>query len=516
MPEQHSFWLWAEAAPERVALVLPSGESRSAGELLTSCHQVANGLLQLGLVPGSTVAVALPNGAPIFELFLAAMQCGFYITPLNIQLTAPEMAYVLEDAGADVFFASAVCGEASREAAERAGLDAGRCFGTDVDAPFQNFGEWKTAQPSSRPEKRSAGQMLQYTSGTTGRPKGVRRALQHSDPDEQVHLYSQQLARFGIQPGGDNAHLCGSPMYHLAALAYSWFSLHWQHRIVLMEKWQPEPCLAAIAEQRVTTVQMVPTQFHRLLALPDEVKRAYDTSSLTHVLHAGAPCPVDVKRRMIEWWGPVIYEYYGASEGGGTLVTSEEWLERPGTVGKPWVGADIRIYDDEKQLLPAGEVGNVYLKLLGEFEYGGDARKTADARIDDYFTAGDMGYLDAEGYLYLCDRKSEMVISGGVNIYPAEVEAALLQHPAVGDVAVFGIPDPEWGEQLKAVVEPTAGTSADAALAEELLEHCARELAKYKRPRSLDFAEALPRDPNGKLYRRKLRDPYWQGKTRNI
>ena len=516
MAEQHSFWLWAEAEPDRVALVLPSGDPLPAGELLNACHQIANGLRELGLGTGSTVAVALPNGAPVFELFLAAMQCGLYITPLNIQLTAPEIAHVLEDARADAFFASGVCAEAAAGAADRSGLDRARCFGTDAGAPFQSFADFKAAQSAERPDDRSAGQMLQYTSGTTGRPKGVRRALQHSDPDEQVHLYSQQLARFGIRPGGDNAHLCGSPMYHLAALAYSWFSLHWRHRVIVMEKWQPEPCLAAIQEHRVTTAQMVPTQFHRLLSLPEAVRGAYDTSSLTHVLHAGAPCPVDVKQRMLDWWGPVIYEYYGASEGGGTLVTPQEWQERPGTVGRPWAGADIRIYDDEQKPLAAGQVGNVYLKLLADFEYAGDAEKTRDARLSGYFTVGDMGYLDPDGYLFLCDRKSEMVISGGVNIYPAEVEAILLRHPAVGDAAVFGIPDPDWGEQLKAVVEPAPGSTADEALADTLLAHCAAELAKYKRPRSIDFVDALPRDPNGKLYRRKLRDPYWEGKTRQI
>ena len=329
-------------------------------------------------------------------------------------------------------------------------------------------------------------------------------------------MYAAHLLRFDIEPGGEGVHLCGSPVYHLAALAYSWFSLHLDHRVVLMEKWAPEPALAAIERHRVTTTHMVPTQFHRLLQLPEEVRERYDVSSLRNVLHAAAPCPIPVKRRMLEWWGPVIYEYYGASEGGGTLVKPEEWLEHPGTVGKAWAGAEVRIHDDEGKLCPPGQEGTVYMKLLAPFEYGGDRKKTQDARIGDFFTVGDVGYLDEDGYLFLRDRKIDMIISGGVNVYPAEVEAALLEHPSVGDVAVFGIPDDDWGEQVKAVVEPVAGAQAGPELEQALLEHCREQIAHFKCPRSVDFTDAMPRDPNGKLYKRKLRDPYWVGRERTI
>jgi long-chain acyl-CoA synthetase len=284
-----------------------------------------------------------------------------------------------------------------------------------------------------------------------------------------------------------------------------------------MDRWTPESALAAIERHRVTTTHMVPTQFHRLLALPEDVKRRYDVSSLRHVIHAAAPCPVDVKRGMLDWWGPVIYEYYAASEGGGTLVTPEEWLQHPGTVGRAWPGAEVRVLDDAGNACATGTPGTVYMALgTQDFEYHGDKSKTDANRRDGFFTVGDIGYLDEEGYLFLCDRKTDMIISGGVNIYPAEVESVLLTHPQVADAAVFGIPDEDWGEQVKAVVEPAPGAVPGPALAEDILGFCAARVAKYKCPRSVDFVATMPRDPNGKLYKRKLRDPYWEGRARAI
>jgi long-chain acyl-CoA synthetase len=286
--------------------------------------------------------------------------------------------------------------------------------------------------------------------------------------------------------------------------------------VVLMARWDPEVALQLIERHRVTTTHMVPTQFHRLLLLPEELRSRYDVSSLRHVLHAAAPCPIDVKRKMFEWWGPVIYEYYGASEGGGALVKPEAWLRHPGTVGRAWEGADIRILDDEGAECPPGRPGTVYMKLLQDFAYKGDEEKTRAGRRGGFFTVGDVGYLNDEGYLFLCDRKIDMIISGGVNIYPAEVEAALFAHPKVGDAAVFGIPDDDWGEQVKAVVEPAPGIAPGPDLEREILDHCGERLAKYKCPRTVDFTDAMPRDPNGKLYKRTLRDPYWEGRERAI
>jgi long-chain acyl-CoA synthetase len=261
----------------------------------------------------------------------------------------------------------------------------------------------------------------------------------------------------------------------------------------------------------------VPTHFRRLLALPDEVRARHDLSSLRHVIHSAAPCPVDVKRRMLDWWGPVIQEYYAASEGGGTLATAADWLARPGTVGKAWPFSRLRVVRDDGAECAAGEVGTVYMSMGGHrFEYHRDPAKTRSSWARDFFTVGDAGYLDADGFLFLCDRKSELIISGGVNIYPAEIEAVLGAHPAVGDCAVFGIPDDDWGEQVKAVIEPAAGMEPGPALAEALLGYCRERLAGFKLPRSIDFVDELPRDPNGKLYKRKLRDPYWSGRDRAI
>jgi long-chain acyl-CoA synthetase len=305
-------------------------------------------------------------------------------------------------------------------------------------------------------------------------------------------------------------------MYHLSPLSFGYFSLHLEHTVVLMEKWDAERALELIDRYRVTDVAMVPTQLHRLMALPDDVRARYDVSSLRQVIHAAAPCPIELKWRLFEWLGPVVYEFYGASEGGGTIAKPQDWLAHPGTVGKPWPGADIKVLDDDGNEVPPGTVGTVYLKLMGEFAYKGDPDKTAANRRGEFFTVGDLGEVDDEGFLYLRDRKIDMVVSGGVNIYPAEVEAVLLSHPKVGDAAVFGIPDDDWGEVVKGVVEPAVGVEPSPAVAAELLAHCEARLARYKLPRSIDFVAAMPRDPNGKLYKRTLRDPYWVGRERAI
>jgi long-chain acyl-CoA synthetase len=262
---------------------------------------------------------------------------------------------------------------------------------------------------------------------------------------------------------------------------------------------------------------MVPTHFSRLLSLPEDVKKKYDLSSLRHMIHSAAPCPVEVKKRMLAWWGPVVWEYYAASEGGGTTASPQDWLKKPGTVGKAWPISEIKIFDDNGNLLPANQVGTVYIKMGNfKFEYHKDKKKTDAAWKEGLFTVGDAGYLDDDGYLFLCDRKADMIISGGVNIYPAEIEGVLITHPKVRDVAVFGIPDDDWGEQVKAVVELQSDAAPSVALVEEIRGFLGDKLAKHKIPKTIDFVEALPRDPSGKLYKRKLRDPYWQGRERQI
>jgi long-chain acyl-CoA synthetase len=356
---------------------------------------------------------------------------------------------------------------------------------------------------------------MYYTSGTTGRPKGVRRPLPACSPDDSAGMYAELLRLCGITASSDDVHLCTSPLYHTAVLAFAGDALHGGQRVVLMDRWDAATALDLIARHRVTNTHVVPTQFHRLLALPADVRDAADVSSLRYVLHGAAPCPVDVKRRMIEWWGPVIVEYYGTTEGGGTVVTSGEWLDRPGTVGRPWPGAEIRILDDdsarnatadEVPCAAPGTPGVVYIRLGDEpFEYHGDPAKTADGRRGEFFTVGDIGYLDDEGYLFLCDRIADVIISGGVNIYPAEIEGVLLAHDGVADAAVVGALDEARGERVVAVVEARDGASADE-LADGLLAHCSQRLARFKIPTEFVFVDDLPRDPNGKLYRRRVRD----------
>jgi long-chain acyl-CoA synthetase len=511
------FWNQAKANPNRIALVDVDGTAITSGELLARSNRLVHGLRALGLKRGDCITTVLPNGAPMIELYLAAAQAGLYLTPINHHLTGPEIAYIVKDSDAKVFVGDERFAAACRAAVDEIGFPATHRFTVGKVDGFRRYEELSAGQPDTTPENRSAGQVMNYTSGTTGRPKGVRRKLSEFEPDMVFSMFAMFLAMFGIQSEDDNVHLVGSPLYHTAVLLFATSSLHMGHAVVLMDKWTPESCLEAIQKQRVTTSHMVPTQFHRLLALPSEVKERYDVSSLRHMVHAAAPCPVDVKRRMLDWWGAVIYEYYAASEGGGTLVTPQEWLQYPGTVGRPWPSAEVRILNDEGEMVATGQTGTVYM-LLGQadFEYHKDKNKTDANRRDGFFTVGDVGYLNADGYLFLCDRKIDMIISGGANIYPAEIESELLTHPKVADVAVFGIPNEDWGEEVKAVIEPAPGVAASPGLADEILAYCADRLAKYKRPKSIDFIEVMPRDPNGKLYKRKLRDPYWQGRERAI
>lgn len=320
-------------------------------------------------------------------------------------------------------------------------------------------------------------------------------------------MYSQWFfGIFGLEPFDGHVHLCGSPLYHTAVLNFASISLQLGHPVVLVDRWDPERMLALVERHRVTHTHMVPTQFHRLLALPAEVRERHDVSSMRVAIHGAAPCPIEVKRRMLDWWGPVVVEYYAATEGGGTVIPAGEWLRKPGSVGRAWPGSVVRVLDDAGAELPAGEVGTVYMRMgTSSFEYHQAPEKTRSGRVGDLFTLGDVGYLDADGYLYLRDRKSDMIISGGVNIYPAEIENVLSVHPKVADVAVFGVPHEDWGEQVKAVVQPAPGVAGAESLTAELLEFAAERLAKFKLPRVVDYTDELPRDPNGKLYKRKLK-----------
>ena len=469
-----------------------------------------------GVQEGDPVATLMSNSAELLQALLAVFQAGWQYVPINTHLTADEVAYILADSGARAFIADERYAEVAAPAADTAGVPHGARLAVGTIPGFVPMADALAEQPDRAPADRVAGGFMQYTSGTTGRPKAVQRAATTLDPETQVALFGANLTRYDIELGGDAVHLVTSPMYHMSPLSFGYFSLHFEHTVVLMECWDAERALQLIDRYRVTDVAMVPTQLHRLMQLPDDVRARYDVSSLRQVIHAAAPCPMDLKRRLFDWLGPVIYEFYGATEGGGTLAKPHDWLAHPGTVGKPWPGADVKILDDDGNDLPARTIGTVYLKLMGDFAYKGDPDKTASNRRGDYFTPGDMGELDEDGFLYLRDRKIDLIISGGVNIYPAEIEAVLLSHPEVGDAAVFGIPHDDWGEEVKAVVEPALGVEPSPAFASELLAHCEATLARYKCPRSIDFTDAMPRDPNGKLYKRTLRDPYWVGRERSI
>ena len=505
---QWSFWQAAQREPDHLALVKPDGRELSAGELLAGCNRVVHGLRARGLQAGDTVAALLPNSAAMVEVYLACVQAGWYLVPINYHLTGDEVGYILENSESRAFVAHERFADAALDQTISR-------FAVGEIPGFESYASLKEGQPETLPEDRSPGAVMNYTAGTTGQPKGVKRAVPPIDPDTVAEMFASFQAMFGIMPADGNVHLVVSPLYHTAVLTFGSAAMHLGHTVVLMDKWTAEGTLERIEKYGVTTSHMVPTQFVRMLALPEDVREKYDVSSTRVMIHSAAPCPVDVKQRMLDWWGPVVYEYYAATEGGGTLATPEDWLKRPGTVGKPWPMSEIRILDDDGQPVPAGEPGTVWIRM-GDytFEYHKDKEKTDRSWREGFFTVGDVGYLDADGFLFLNDRKADMIISGGVNIYPAEIESQLILHPKVADVAVFGIPNDDWGEEVKAVVQPVEGT--DVSLAEELTAFARERLAGYKVPRSFDFVDELPRDPNGKLYKRKLRDPYWAGKERAI
>ncbi|MEV6909594.1 acyl-CoA synthetase [Amycolatopsis sp. NPDC051071] len=505
-------WNIAAQEPEKVALVDPDGRSIGYGDLAAKANAYARGLQALGLEAGDVVVVLQPNGDELVAAYFAAIQSGLYIVVVNWHLVAPEVAYILADSGAKAFLAHERFADVAIAAADEAGIpERGRFAVGDVTG-FRRIEELGSGEGDGRPGRRTAGSPMLYTSGTTGRPKGVRRPLTGADPDSVPGASTWFFGIFGLAPHDNHVHLCGSPLYHTAVLNFVAISLQLGHPAVLMDRWDAEDMLRLIDRHRVTHSHMVPTQFRRLLGLPDDVRAAYDLSSLRVMIHGAAPCPLEVKRRMLEWWGPVVTEYYAATEGGGTAISGEEWLKKPGSVGLPWPGSTIKILDDEGTELPAGETGTVYMKMGdSKFEYHKDRAKTDKARVGDLFTLGDVGHLDEDGYLFLHDRKADLIISGGVNVYPAEIEGELVMHPKIADIAVFGVPHEDWGEAIKAVVQPADGVEPSDELTAEILEYAAARLAKFKLPRSVDYLPELPRDPNGKLYKRKLRDPYWEG-----
>ena len=514
---QFGFWSRAQENPDWVAVIEADGTQHTAEKLLGRVNQLTHGLRELGLKPGDGIAGLLPNGVGALEVYLAALQAGWYYTPVNWHFTAPEIAYIVRDSEAKAFFVDQRFGAAGVAAADEAGVPAAGRFACGGVAGFTPVPELRAGQPVTSPADRTAGATMHYTSGTTGRPKGVRRELSGLDPDVAAELTTVLPQFFGVTVGPPNVHLVTSPNYHTAVTVFGGAAIAMGHTLVYMDSWDAERALALVERYRVTNTHMVPTHFKRMLALPDSIQRSYDLSSMRWLIHAAAPCPVSLKRAMLDWWGPCVYEYYAATEGGGTIATPQDWLAHPGTVGTPWPVSEIMVADDDGNECPRGVPGTVYMRMsLPDFSYKGDPAKTAANRLRGFFTVGDVGYLDDEGFLFLCDRKADVIISGGANIYPAEVESEIIGHPRVADVAVFGIPDDDWGERVMAVVQPASGESPGQELAAAILASLDGRLARMKWPTVIDFIGEMPRDPSGKLLKRRLRDPYWKGHDRAI
>ena len=510
---------FAASKPDASALVDERGTTTWT-ELNERVNRIIHATRAAGVGIGGVVAALLPNRREYLELFAAAAHGGFLVVPVNWHWVADEVAYVLDNAGVTVLFADERFADvASAAATTRDALTARIAVGGDIEG-FTPWDDFVAGGSPDEPEGQALGGPMFYTSGTTGRPKGVRSAL--STPGAPASILQLLAAGFsqgmGLPP--DPVSYLNGPVYHSAQWAFNMLPLLAGSSVVMSDKFEPAEALRLIDAYGVTNTHLVPTQFVRLLKLPDDVKAGFDGSSLQIVWHGAAPCPPEVKRRMIEWWGPKITEYYGATEASVvSLASSEQWLAKPGTVGPVLPTNDVLIIDEQGNELGPNQSGTIYVrnKMGMDFEYHGDADKTAKAHLQPgVFTIGDVGYLDDDGWLFLSDRKIDMIISGGVNIYPAEIEGVLVTHPAVRDAAVFGVPNEEFGEEVKAAVELGDGEAASPELLADILAFCRTRLAGYKVPRSVDVVEALPRHPTGKLYKRLLRDPYWEGVGRSI
>ena len=499
----------AKTNPDKPAIIMAaSGETITFAELDRRSNQVAQLLRARGIQVGETVALCMENHPWFFCLTWGFQRAGVHYVGISSRLTPPEIAYILEDSGAKLLFGSAYLAPTLDDVARLSPEVAQLRF----DSPGAFSAETAlAAMPDTPIADERAGVDMLYSSGTTGRPKGVKIPLPE-DPDiaQTNSLVMLSMAAFGITP--DSVYLTPAPLYHAAPLRWSMTIQKLGGTVVVMEKFDPEMALAAIEKYKVTDSQFVPTHFVRMLKLPEEIRNKYDVSTLKCAIHAAAPCPVPVKRAMIDWWGPVLYEYYAGTEGNGfTFVTSQEWLERPGTVGRALTGV-VRVCDEDGNEVPRGTEGQIFFEPtegMVPFEYHNDPDKTRDARNKHGWTSlGDVGYEDEDGYVFLTDRKSFMIISGGVNIYPQEIENLLVTHPKVADAAVIGAPDPDFGERVVAVVQPLDMSQAGPELAAELTEYLSTQLSRVKMPRQIDFRAELPRELTGKLYKRHLRDEY--------
>jgi long-chain acyl-CoA synthetase len=503
-----------------------SGERRrSHADVADRAARIAGGLHRLGVREGGSVCVLMRNDIVYLEAALGAMQLGAYGVPINWHFKPEEIDYILKDSGTSVLIGHADLLHQLRHVVPQCvtafsvptppeilsayTIDPAHLARPDFALDFEN---WLAEQPRHDGPAVPQPMSMIYTSGTTGHPKGVRRAAPTAEQNAAMERMRAMI--YGLKAGART--LLPGPLYHSAPNAFGLRSSRLGGVLVLMPRFEPEEFLHLIERERIDTIFMVPTMFIRLMKLPETLRQKYDVSSLRHVIHAAAPCPPDVKRAMIDWWGPLIYEFYGSTESGAvTFATSEDALNKPGTVGKIAPGAELRIVGEDGQVLQQGEIGEIYSRIAAhpDFTYHNRAEKRAEIDRDGFITSGDIGYIDQDGYVFLCDRKRDMVISGGVNIYPAEIEAVMHVLPGVHDCAVFGIPDAEFGEALMAVVEPQPGARLDVA---DIRARLKTSLADYKVPKHIEIRTGLPREDSGKIFKRRLRDPYWDRAGRRI
>ncbi len=504
--------LHARNQPDRPAVVMAeSGETITYGELEMRANQGAQLFRALGLRSGDVIALFLENHPRYLEICWAAQRAGLYYTCISSALTAGEVDYILRDCGARLFITS----PARAPVVEKLAPQLGDVHLFTIDAahgPFAHFEAARAAMPTALIADPGPGRDMLYSSGTTGRPKGVKAPMTDEPFDADNALAALSRALYGFNT--ETIYLSPAPLYHAAPLRFCMSVHRMGGTTVIMEKFDPEAALRLIEQHRITHSQWVPTHFVRLLKLPEDVRSKYDHSSLVCAIHAAAPCPTQVKRDMIGWWGPVLREYYGGTEGNGlTAISSQEWLKKPGSVGKAILG-QLKICDEHGEEVGPNVDGTVYFAGGPEFVYHQDPDKTAQSRNKHgWTTLGDVGHVDEDGYLFLTDRKAFMIISGGVNIYPQELENLLVTHPKVADVAVIGAPDPEMGEKVVAVVQPANWSEAGPALRDELEAFARANISHLKAPKQIDFRPELPRSATGKLFKRRLRDEYWGGKT---
>lgn len=498
--------LHARTRPDHLAIIMAgSGETVTYSALDAAANRIAHWMRGQGMHAGDAFGLLMENSARYYEIYWAAQRSGLVLVPISTHLTAAEIAYILDDSDAKLLITSGKFADVVSALPDHGTALPILTYGSNAEEAF-------AACPSTPIADQSLGRVMLYSSGTTGRPKGI---LPAPPPDPSVEAPTPLigLATMGFQIAGDGScvYLSPAPLYHAAPLGWSTTIHRMGGTVVVMEKFDPEGALAAIEKYRVTASQWVPTHFVRMLKLPDDVRGKYDLTSHASAIHAAAPCPADIKQAMIEWWGPILYEYYAGSEGNGmTMISSADWVTHRGSVGRAIMGV-VHICDDDGAEVPAGTAGGVFFESPYPFQYHKDPTKTKEATHPmGWTTLGDIGHVDAEGFLYLTDRRSNMIISGGVNIYPQEVENLLVSHDKVMDAAVIGAPCPEMGEKVVAVVQPVSMEDAGDALEAELIDYLSAHLARLKMPRLFDFRAELPREANGKLYKRKLKDEYSQ------